>query len=709
MVFSEIGYDSNPDASFTNQKGSGFIRSAGAFNLTSTTDRLVASVTASGSMLDYLNDAAVDDNWLRYAGAAKATGSYVLQPNLTISAGVSIDYDGQSANKNQTFGSYTEANYRDALIASTLRVRFLDVQYLNGDVLNSPVTLGATYDYNRGEATWVGLIGNNWRIAPYAEISAARVDYTNQPDPAVLDRSADDFHVKGGLRLTLSPTLSTDLGWRFNERDTDDPYAPSFRSNFFDGSLSWKPSSLFLFSASVERYIGEPTTYPAVLADVRSYNVKVSYLPVPGVTVSAAGGLQVVSDIGNGVTHDVSYADAQVAWAYNSHVQLYTAMHYQSYEIQSQNAGYSDLRVVTGLRIIPDGQDFLTGESIDSLLARLADSVRRSHSELTLSAGYSWFGLPDMKMATRVGGPLFNQALGQETNGEGALSGWRTDVGLTDFAVGALPDGQLVSFGVSGFYAGYKGTTSSNCIYSLVSDCAIVNIADLSSSMPDNTGPFGNLNITTSRDASYYGIAVDGRLGSLAAAGLKDAMPSQEWSPFKLGFAMRDLSETANLTSVDPIVSLPVRYNENLDTRYAGAFVGAEENIALGESWMISFDAKAGLYYANTEYRGRYNGYSFLFPSGYFPEAGAINSCLDRGSFIGTVRFDLKRELSWCTLGAFAQGEYLSYVPRVAYNNNDQADGVLWGGITGTQAGTRITSDSAFNFTTGLKISIPVN
>jgi hypothetical protein len=179
----------------------------------------------------------------------------------------------------------------------------------------------------------------------------------------------------------------------------------------------------------------------------------------------------------------------------------------------------------------------------------------------------------------------------------------------------------------------------------LTTDCAIVNIADLSSSAPDNTGPFGNLNITTRRDVSYYGLAVDGRLGSGTPGGLMDGVLSQEGFPFKLGLAVRGINESANLTSVDPAVSLPVMYKENLDTLYTGAFVGVEENSALGEGSMMSLDAKAGLYYANTEYRGSYNGYSFLFPVGYFQEASAVNSSLDRGSFIGTVRFDLKRQL----------------------------------------------------------------
>jgi hypothetical protein len=290
-----------------------------------------------------------------------------------------------------------------------------------------------------------------------------------------------------------------------------------------------------------------------------------------------------VDDIGSGAHYHVSYADARVGWDYNAHVQLYTALHYQNYQMDNQEAQYNDFRVLAGLRLIPDGQNLLSGEILDSLLARLADSSKPVNSQLTVSGGYSWFGLPDLKMVTSVGGPLFNQSLGQETNGEGSLNGWRTDAGLANFANGALPGGQLVSFAMSGFFASYGGTTHSRCTYSLTTDCAIVNIADLSSSMPDNTGPFGNLTITTRRDVSYYGLAVDGRPGSGAAGGPKDGVLSEGGFPFKLGLAVRGISETANLTSVDPLVSLRVRYKENVDTLYAGAFVGVEEYSALGE------------------------------------------------------------------------------------------------------------------------------
>ena len=98
-----------------------------------------------------------------------------------------------------------------------------------------------------------------------------------------------------------------------------------------------------------------------------------------------------------------------------------------------------------------------------------------------------------------------------------------------------------------------------------------------------------------------------------------------------------------------------------------------------------------------------------MIPTGYFEEYGSVNSGLERASFIGSVRLDLKQQLGWGAIGLYGQGEYLSYVPRIVYNNNDQATGYLLGGVNGTQSGTRIASGDAFNFTAGLNVSVPVN
>ncbi|MGA8770388.1 MAG: hypothetical protein WB610_08470, partial [Rhodomicrobium sp.] len=144
LAFSELGYDSNPNLSLADAKGSGFLRTGAGFNLSFANQGMATSFSASGSMLDYLNGA-VSDELPRYAGSAKANGSYLVQQNMTVSSSAFIDYDGQSANKNQTSGANAELTYRDDLFASTTRVRFFDIQYLNRDA-NSPISPGATYD-----------------------------------------------------------------------------------------------------------------------------------------------------------------------------------------------------------------------------------------------------------------------------------------------------------------------------------------------------------------------------------------------------------------------------------------------------------------------------------------------------------------------------------------------------------------------------------
>ncbi len=709
-AFSEIGYDSNPSQTFADAKGSAFTRSGAGFVLSSVSERVVSDVSAGGSMMDYLNGTELGDP-LRFAGFAKGSLTYLVQPGVTVSSAAFIDYDGQSVNRNQTDGANAELAFRDQAVSSFLRVKFFDVQYLNSlpvDVPVSPISLNSAFNYNRSEVKWGGLYGNNLLLAPYGEAAAARVQYTDQPDPALIDRSADDYYAKAGLRWAVSPVLSADLGWRFNTRDTDDRRVTSFNSNGFDGSLSWRPSPFFQLSASADRTIGEPSSAFGILADVRSYSVKAAYLPVPGVTVSAAGGWQAVRDIGSGVEYRAPFANALVSWAYNNRVQLYTALQYQGYNLEWQSLSYNDVRVTAGVRIVPDGQDLLNGESLESLAARLADARRPANADLTVSAGSSWFALPDMKMVTVVGGPFFDQALGQETNGSGNLNGWRTDARLANFAEGRLPDETPASFGVSGFFANYQGTTQSHCMYSLTTDCAIVNIVDFDPNNENNTGPFGNLHVKASRDVDYYGVAIDARLGDLAGGGLKDGPLAGALSPFKLGVAVRGLNESASLTSIDPLVSVPVKYRESLNTYYYGGFAGIEKKAAFGDGWVAAIDATAGVYYASTDYQGRYNGYSVAFQSGYVQESGSINSSLDTPAFIGTLRLDLKRQLGWGAIGAFGEGEYLSYVPRIAYNNNDQAGGPPWG-IAGTQIGTRILSSSAFNVTGGLSVSVPVN
>lgn len=708
QAFSEVGYDTNPNQAFFAPQGSAFIRSGAGFNFSYATPETTAVFGAAGSMLNYFHDSI--DEPLRFDGGVKGVVSQALAPGLTLSSTGFYAYDGQSYIKTETGGGSVDLAYRNDLVSSVWRGSFASIDYqdrFGADALFSPLFLTSAMNHNRSEATWSALLGNSWTVSPYAEASAALVDYTDQPNPAVLNRSADDFHAKGGLRLTMSPEVSTDVGWRANWRETDDPRVTSFNSSSFDGSITWRPSPFFLFAVSAERFIGDPSTAFAVLADVRSYSAKGSYLPVPGVTVEAAGGWQVVSDIGDGIHYHSSFADARVAWDYNSHVQFYTTLHYQQYEVDWEKIGYDDLRILTGVRIIPDGQNLLEGESLARLFDRLQDAHRPASSIFSVSAGYSRFDLPDMNLMTRTGGVLTNQAIGQFKNGGGDLDGWRTDLRLSNFASAAMPDGNLLSFVASGFFANYQNSTQANCMYSLRTDCVFVNIVDTDPANGNNTGYFGDLSAITKRNVNYYGAAIETRFGTWAPATLKDGPAIGELSPFKVGVAMRGIDETARLTSTDPYVSVPLRYNESLNTHYYGGFAGFEQKQPVGLGWAVSIDATAGIFYADTEYQGRYQGYA-LGSSGYVQDNGNVNETLDRGSFIGTLRLSLTREFGWGAAGMFGQSEYLSYVPHILYNNNDAA-GIGPLGVVGSQVGTRIKTDDAFNFTTGLSLSFRMN
>ena len=287
-VFTEAGYDSNPVQTVNAQNGSAVIRGGGGFNLSYVNPRAVATLAAAGSELYYFNGSGFDEDAARFAGFVKANVTYLVMPGVTVSPGGFFNYDAQSFNKNQQTGGNIDLAYRDNFMVSALKLRLFDVEYLNNPPpgLVSPLLLTSAYNYNRSEAAWAGLIGNTWVAAPYAEVSGARVDYTNQPQPDLIDRSANDYHAKAGLRFNVSPQFTVDTGWRANLRDTDDRRVTSYSSDYFDGSLTWRPSPFFILTGAIERYIGEPTTYLGILADVRSYSVKASYVPIPGVTVN---------------------------------------------------------------------------------------------------------------------------------------------------------------------------------------------------------------------------------------------------------------------------------------------------------------------------------------------------------------------------------------------------------------------------------------
>jgi hypothetical protein len=693
-AFVEAGYDTNPNL-LLQASGSAFFRTGVSAILTKTTPDTVASLRAAGSWLTYVEGV---ERSQRLSGAIEGNIAHQLMPGITISANGLFDHDGQSTIPSQTAAVSTQLSYQNQFLTSFARTRFIDLQYSN-----DPFEAATVFNAQRAEVSSGVLVANQSWLGVYTEWSAAGVFYTDQPRPLLVNRNTEDYYTKAGARITLSPSFTADVGWRFNWRDLDDAAIHSFNSSYFDANITWNPAPYFLGVASIERTIGEPSSAFGLLADIRSYDLKATYLPFGGVAVTLRGARQAVNEIGADYRYHVNLFDSEVAYDFSTRIQLYTAFHYTYYDVDRTNLNYDRFITMVGMRIVPDGKNLLNGRSADDLLERL-NTIRLPDAEVTVSSGYSFFALPDLKMTTIIGGPFFDQAVGQQTNGDGGFSGVRTDARAAKLAEYTLPDGRWLSFGLAGFYATYGNSVASHCRFTGVSDCAFVNLVDFNPQQENNTGAFGDLHTVTNRDLNYYGISVDARIGDVIQGSFKDAGPLRELSPLKVGLAMRTLMEFSKLNSQDPLVPDSVHYNDQVDTHYWGGFIGFEKNMPIAPFWWFNIDATAGLYYTDTQFCGHYSGYVFDVFNGYVGETGNLTLNTTNTSFIGTIRLALSRDIGRATFGVFGQAEYLSYVPGIMYNNNDQAGGSPFG-IRGTQVGTHIMSDDSFNYTTGLSLA----
>jgi len=713
-AFTDGGYDSNPNQSF-DEEGSPYLRSGVNVGLMAIGERTIANVAATASWLHFGEEIIRQD---RLDANVEASVVYLLMPGLTVAAGGLYDrdgvFDGTYISENQTAGGFLELGYENKTITSFLRGRFMDLRYLSDQLPPLgiappliPLVQSSAFDVQRSEISSGILIGNRYWLGIYGEANAGLVDYIKQPLESVVDRDGGDYYAKAGIRVTFSRSLLGDFGWRWNRRDLEDQRISEFNSNFFDGSLTWRPSPFFWLTTTIERIIGEPSRDLSLLADSRSFELNMGYLPVAGVQITFGGMRQLVNEIGADFTYRSTLVGAEVSYDYSSRVQLYSGLRYEYVEADQQDLDYDRLRVGAGVRVLLDGRNLLEGGAPNPFAG--ASRLRLpSGAELNASIGYSWFNLPSIAMTTVVGGPFFDQALRRIEDHGGELRGVRTDLRLAHIAEHAFSQGHWLSFGVGGFYARYDETGHSSCQYTSNTDCAFLNIVDFDHSEENNTGPFGKLKTNTQRDLHYWGAFVDARIGRWLAGGLKDGTPFRYLSPFKVGLAVRGLNQHTKLHSIDTEVPDPVDYKERIDTQYYGGFLGIEHKFPMGRhGWSFTVDGNAGVYQAYSDYEGRYLAYVPIGGDKYILERGGVDDGDEEVSFIGGVKIGLRRDSGAASFGIFGQAEYLSYVPKVVYNSNDNAGGSPFG-IVGKQRATRLVSDDAFTYTAGLSLTIPI-
>ncbi len=328
---------------------------------------------------------------------------------------------------------------------------------------------------------------------------------------------------------------------------------------------------------------------------------------------------------------------------------------------------------------------------------------------IDLGVGYSYLKYGKTELLNRIDF-LNDTVLDELVDHDGNTNGARIDLSVSGIKLGTI-HGKDARLAVKGFYSQTESSQSNACEFvNLVSDCAIAPLYDPSAAFGafDYSGGFFSQWVTnTSHEVTHWGVSTEVRFGggSYVGGGLKDEpvyVPSEiEWVA---GLGLRRIKQKVEFHGHDfgPDED-PVTLTEYIDTRYIGSYFGINVRKQAGHGVIIGIAADGGLYAAKTDYEGRYTATQTL-------SNGTIDQSLElqdaKLAFIGTGRLDVSKNFGKFEAGVYGIGEFYSYAPTIAHNNTDVASLKI---LQGNNVGTSIDDGSAFGFTVGGNVRIPLN
>ena len=332
---------------------------------------------------------------------------------------------------------------------------------------------------------------------------------------------------------------------------------------------------------------------------------------------------------------------------------------------------------------------------------------------LQFGIGASGLHLDDIEF-TAITDFFVTEVQDHQSNHDGDFNGYK----LTGDLTGLLPHRRgewLAALAVRGFYARYEDEQQSRCVFTADTDCVFFPLFDPNPAGPGASasgGFFSDWRTTVDREAVHWGAALEMNLSRGAAmaapASFKDAPVEVEAAPFqwRAGLSMRRLDQKSSLISVDfgPTQD-PVTLDDNLDASYYGGYVGFSTWKPLGGGFRVKLSGETGLYYADADYNGSYTASASLGDDS--PVAQSVTLSDSAPAFIGLLNLVLEKDLGPVTLGVFGEAEWISYVPKVLYNDTDLNGGVPFD-IVGFQNGTALGEGSALSYTVGARLSMPL-
>ncbi len=337
-----------------------------------------------------------------------------------------------------------------------------------------------------------------------------------------------------------------------------------------------------------------------------------------------------------------------------------------------------------------------------------SSAAQQAEPYFDFGVGWSVMNIDDIEFQA-ITDFFVTEVLDHQSNEDGRLNGYKLSGGLYGLAP-HYRGSWLTTLGFKGFYSRYEDEEQTRCVFTADTDCVFIPLADPDPDEIDSSGGFFADWLTdTERRIVYWGGAAEltfTRQGVVTQS-LKDAPAETAPEPFqwRAGLSVRRLDQHVSLYSEDrgPTED-PVTLRDDLDTGYYGVYGGFSSWKELGSGFRLNFSGETGLYYARTEYDGAYTATASL--GNDQPVASSVSLSDDAPAFIGQLQLLLEKDVgARATLGLYGEAEWLSYVPKVLYNDTDVAGGVPFD-IIGRQDGTELGDGSAFTYTIGARLRI---
>ena len=306
------GYESNLDMLSTAHKGAAFGGTELGLGAIVTKPEGETTVAIRGAYLIYDQDFRPE----RWDGGAYLDHHAKIGDGVTLTLGGFYFRDEVDFDRNQRFAGYATLEKDTDNSASFVRWRSLYRNYLNavGAILPAGrlTEVNSSFSNIKTELAFGTMLMKDQRIAPYIQVGAALVDFTDQIDTAVLNRNSRDAFAIGGVRVKLMPDLFADLGVRYNNRQIDDPTIKHHDSAFFDGKLVWEASKSLNVEFNVDRTNQDPLTASALFSEDTSARVTLAALLDDKTRLSLEGGIVRRDQIGANLHFDEQYVESRL-------------------------------------------------------------------------------------------------------------------------------------------------------------------------------------------------------------------------------------------------------------------------------------------------------------------------------------------------------------------------------------------------------------